>query len=158
MRILVLSDSHGMVDLISDVIGLEMPDKIFFLGDCISDIYDAKNSLGIDICAVKGNVDYYENGVEDMVVKLMGKKILLTHGHKYGVKYNYFKLFLKAKEYAVDYVLFGHTHRYIDFNEEGIRFINPGSIGKPREDNNGSYVIIDLEVENIKIIKKELTL
>lgn len=157
LKVLIISDSHGAKSLLKQVINMEKPDKIFFLGDHINDIYDLKNTVDADICAVKGNVDYGMPGVEDLVLSLNGHKMLLTHGHKYRIKYDCYSLYLKAREYEVDFVFFGHTHTYADFEENGIRFLNPGSIAKPRDHSKGSYVIMQLKDENIIFTKKLLT-
>lgn len=156
-KVLILSDSHGDKSIIKKAIKLEKPDKIFFLGDHINDIYDLERLITGDIFAVKGNVDYGMDGVEDLVLSLNGYKILLTHGHKYRIKYNYYSLYLKAKEYEVDYVFFGHTHTFIDFEENGIRFMNPGSIAKPRDYSKGSYLIMMIKGRKITFTKKLLT-
>jgi hypothetical protein len=157
IKVLILSDSHGYKSSLKKAIAAEKPDKIFFLGDHINDIYALKNTLDADICAVKGNVDYGMSGVEDLVLSINGYKMLLTHGHKYRIKYDYYSLYLKAKEYGVDFVFFGHTHTYADFEEDGIRFINPGSIAKPRDHTKGSYVIMELKAKDIIFTKKLLT-
>jgi len=157
MKILVISDSHGKYEMMLKVILNETPDKVFFLGDHISDIYEIEHQISADICAVKGNTDYSLKGPDDIILNIYNKKILLTHGHNYKVNYGYYRLSLKAQESAVDYVFFGHTHVYADFFEDGVRFINPGSISKPRDCNQGSYVIVEIDEENIKIVKKVLT-
>lgn len=156
-KVLILSDSHGNRSLLQRVFEAEKPDKIFFLGDHINDIYSLENALDVDIYAVKGNVDYGVQGVEDLVLSLNGYKILLTHGHKYRIKYDYFPLYLKAREYDVNFVFFGHTHAYTDFEENGIRFLNPGSIAKPRDHAKGSYLIMVLKEKDIIFTKKLLT-
>ena len=156
-KVLIISDSHGDRSLLKKVLDIEKPQKVFFLGDRINDIYALKITVDVDICAVKGNVDYGMEGVEDLVLSLNGYKMLLTHGHKYRIKHDYYSLYLKAMEYSVDFVFFGHTHTYTDFEENGIRFINPGSIAKPRDGEKGSYVIMELKNENIIFTKKLLT-
>lgn len=157
MKILLISDSHGAKNDVLHLVEKESPEKIFFLGDCLSDLSEVDKLFELDISMVKGNLDYYEDGVEDLILEIDGNRFFLTHGHKYYVKYNFYKLFLKAKEYEVDYVFFGHTHKYEDFTEEGIRFINPGSIKKPRGQKEKTYCLVVIEEKNIKIIKKVLT-
>ncbi|MEA1975725.1 MAG: metallophosphoesterase [Bacillota bacterium] len=157
MKILIVSDSHGDKETLLSVIEKENPEKVFFLGDYISDIYEIESLLNADICAVKGNTDVGVNGVEDIILNIYNQRILLTHGHKYNVNQTMYKLYLKARENFVDYVFFGHTHRYEDFIENGIRFINPGSIAKPRDGDKGTYIIFDMQVDEVRIIKKVLT-
>ncbi len=157
MKILIISDSHGGKETLLKVILHENPEKVFFLGDHISDIYEIEHNITADICAVKGNTDYNLIGLDDIFLNIYNKKILLTHGHNYKVNYGYYRLSLKAQEAEVDYVFFGHTHRYVDFSENGIRFINPGSISKPRDCNHGSYVVMKIDKVNVNFVKKVLT-
>lgn len=157
IKVLIMSDSHGNKSILQQVFDAEKPDKIFFLGDHINDVYDLKNTSDVDICAVKGNVDYGMQGVEDLVLSIKGHKMLLTHGHKYRIKYDYYPLYLKAREYEAAFVFFGHTHAYTDFKENGIRFVNPGSIAKPRDHTKGSYVIMEINGKDIIFTKKLLT-
>ena len=157
MKILIVSDSHGDKEILLSVITKENPDKVFFLGDYISDIYEVESLLNVDICAVKGNTDVGANGVENIILNIYNQRILLTHGHKYNVNQTMYKLYLKAQENSIDYVFFGHTHRYEDFIENGIKFINPGSISKPRDGDKGTYAIMDIQADEVKIMKKVLT-
>jgi predicted phosphodiesterase len=66
-------------------------------------------------------------------------------------------LYLKAREYEVTYVFFGHTHAFTKFKENGIHFLNPGSIAKPRDHIKGSYVIMEINGKDINFTKKLLT-
>lgn len=43
------------------------------------------------------------------------------------------------------FVLLGHTHYPMDRKEGGVRVVNPGSCGQPRDFNQPSYATIDLE-------------
>lgn len=128
--VLVLSDTHGNRRAI-DAVLCENRDVeyIFHLGDCISDArYIDQNTRAKVIC-VKGNCDAGSEGEEFTEVVVKGRKILLTHGHLYKVKYSYDRLFYKAKEQEVDAALFGHTHRQYCEYEDGIWMVNPGSAG-----------------------------
>ena len=60
-------------------------------------------------------------------IEIDGVKILLTHGHRYGVKNGYLNLIMRAKELQVNAVIFGHTHIPEVFTEDGVLFVNPGS-------------------------------
>lgn len=158
MKALIISDSHGVRNTFLDIINLEKPDRVFFLGDNISDARFVKKNAKVKIDCVKGNLDYDVNGKNDLVLNFLNKKILLTHGHKYNVKRSFYKLFLRAKELNVDYVFYGHTHKYKKFEKDKITFINPGSIAKPRGQKNGSYVIINYKENKLSFLKKELTI
>ncbi|MGM0378647.1 MAG: YfcE family phosphodiesterase [Bacillota bacterium] len=158
MKALIISDSHGVRKTLLKVINSENPDRVFFLGDYISDAKFIKKNTKVKIDCVKGNLDYDEQGNNDLVLNFLNKRVFLTHGHKYNVKRNFYKLFLRAKELEVDYVFFGHTHKYKQFQKDNITFINPGSISKPRGQRNGSYVIINYKENKFNFLKKELTI
>ena len=146
MDILVLSDSHGRREKIEEAINrqIKKPDAIIFLGDGLRDIVYAEIG-NIPIYRVSGNCDmggfFSDNGeVSERVAELCGKRIFMTHGHKYGVKSTFTPLLNEATSREADIVLFGHTHEKCEGmidneNELGIRIkkplyiMNPGSIG-----------------------------
>lgn len=39
-------------------------------------------------------------------------------------------------------VFFGHTHKALVTEEDGIYLVNPGSLSQPRDDSDGSYAIV----------------
>ena len=70
--------------------------------------------------------------------------MLITHGDRYGVKYELNNLYYRALEAEVDIALFGHTH--IPYMEEvkGIWLFNPGSASLPRMSKNSiGFIEID---------------
>ncbi|MCT4634604.1 MAG: metallophosphoesterase [Firmicutes bacterium] len=134
MRVLVISDSHGNISNL-EKIDIESFDLLIHCGDFVSDVKMISDKYKIDIEYVKGNCDYNSDDDEERILELLGHKILITHGHKYGVKYSISKLYYRALELEVDLAIFGHTHLPFDESYDGIRFINPGSISLGR----GSY-------------------
>ena len=46
--------------------------------------------------------------------------------------------------------IYGHTHRYSLKEEDGILWINPGSVSLSRDHSNGSFVILTMERDLIK--------
>lgn len=154
MKILVLSDSHGDVDSMVEVVTKERPDAIFHLGDLIGDAQELHNEFpNIPFYMVPGNCDGY--GYDDIkasekVVELEGKRFLLLHGHTRAVKFGYMSLEYRAKELEVDAALFGHTHvPYADYFGETLIF-NPGSIGQPHYGEDPTYGILKIIGDNIK--------
>ncbi len=136
MKFLVFSDSHSSPNRILKAVSMHAGkcDAVIFLGDGIRDlsVLEAKYPE-IPILKVKGNCDLGNTSVpEERIYNFDGVSILLTHGHKHGVKYGYDSLIYYAEEQNVDAVLFGHTHvpcekiEYI--NEKRITLFNPGSI------------------------------
>lgn len=80
-----------------------------------------------------------------MVVNLGGRRILLLHGHKQGVKNGLQRLYYHALESKADAVLFGHTH-IPEMRREGELFMmNPGSPSFPRGGHTqGTYGILHI--------------
>ncbi|MGH4118363.1 metallophosphoesterase [Clostridium sp.] len=149
MRIGVISDTHrnaSSIELLGEKI--KAVDVLIHLGDNVDDISILKRYYKGRIINVRGNCDFCTKTPYDLVEDIGGKKIFLTHGHKYSVKENLCNLRYKALETGSSIVLYGHTHiAKIDF-EEGIWYINPGSVSEPR-DGAGSFAIINIDGEVI---------
>jgi len=150
MRIGVISDTHSIISSIerleSEIKGLGV---LIHLGDNVEDVSIIKGFYNGKIINVRGNCDFSTSVPGDIVEEICGKKIFVTHGHRYGVKENLSKLRDKALETGSNIVLYGHTHiAKIDF-EQGIWYINPGSASLPR-DGARSYVIISIEKDCIE--------
>jgi putative phosphoesterase len=134
MRIGVISDTHRNISSM-ELLGerLKGVDVLIHLGDNVDDISVIRKYYTGEIINVKGNCDFSASIPSDRVEDVYGKRIFITHGHKYSVKDNLYKLRSKALETGSDIVLYGHTHiGKIDF-EEGIWYINPGSASEPRD-------------------------
>ena len=158
MKIIVVSDTHGNNDaFLEKAITMEKPDMIFHLGDYVSDAKKIAKIMEIDFIAVKGNGDYGMMDVnENELVEINGKKIFLTHGHKYNVIYNLNDLYYKGLELGADLILFGHTHVAIIEKTKELIIMNPGSPSIPRSlDRKRTFGLItiseEIEVELIEI-------
>ncbi len=129
MKALIFSDSHGMSSHICWAIE-DNPDTdlIIFAGDVQRDIEEVMYIYPRIPCAyVLGNNDYFIHDVPyERFFEFGGKKIFLTHGHKYGVKLSPATVVSEAKKRGADICVFGHTHnRYLDIGD--ICVVNPGS-------------------------------
>lgn len=152
MKALVVSDTHGKIE---DVVSFVMKNKdgfncIWHLGDHYKDGHKLSNLTGLDVYAIKGNCDAYAFASEDVYLEIEGYRILLTHGHLYGVKYSMLRLHLKAMEEHCDMVCFGHTHVANEATEGGIVLFNPGSAALPRAGGYPSVGIVEITKEGIK--------
>jgi putative phosphoesterase len=137
MKILVFSDSHSCPNRILKAVNMHNGkcDLILFLGDGLKDLDIISTKYPeIPIIKVKGNCDYFasSDALNENILDLDGIKVLITHGHNYGVKYGYDTIIKYAFELEVDAVFFGHTHvpcdkiEYID--DKQIHLFNPGSV------------------------------
>ena len=146
MDILVFSDSHGNVEKMREALQRQVnaPHAVLFLGDGLGDIKAI--DFKCPIYAVSGNCDFCSvfmpsDEPDERVIMLSGKRIMMTHGHKYSVKSGLSRVFSVAAEREVDILLFGHTHEKAEmFFPKGtdlfgieikkdLYVMNPGSIG-----------------------------
>ncbi len=143
MRILVFSDSHGDVTSCQKVVErIINVDMILHAGDHLSDARKLQALFSdIPVKCVPGNCDFSSEST-DSVIEAEGKRIFLTHGHRYGVKLD--DLFVavreKAEEYRCDLAVFGHTHVPVcDFTRK-MPVLNPGSIK-----TSATFGVIEIE-------------
>ena len=148
MTLLILSDSHGRPDRITEAVRRVRPDGLLFAGDGLRDL--TRCDLPCPLWAVKGNCDWtvsplIVNGSdlqpeEETLVTLEGIRILLLHGHTYGVKGGLGRAISRAIARDADVLVFGHTHtslelhltpdRACDFSvTKPLTVFNPGSLG-----------------------------
>lgn len=153
MKIIVISDTHGDIEKAEKVIKISKGiDLVIHLGDYFRDAQRLSDMFPeIPFEYIYGNSDFMIGDVPaEKSLECCGKKIFITHGHRYSVKWDYDKLSRKAEELNVDLLLFGHTH-VADLVENGkFYLVNPGSISDPRDDSNESYAIIEIEDGKVK--------
>lgn len=146
MKIIVMSDSHGLVRYAEKIFELHNnADMYIHLGDgerdidLIRQIYPDK-----DIRMVAGNCDYNSVLPKALVIQAGKERIYCTHGNDCGVKYGTEQLALTARLNGCTIALYGHTHcRDISY-EDGLYIMNPGSCSCPRDFSKASYGIIDI--------------
>lgn len=146
MRICILSDSHGRRSLLWEIICTEKPDSIYFLGDGLRDLDETED---VPTVKVGGNCDLFAESYE-CVLTLQNKKVLLTHGHRYGVKQGLLNLSLYAEEIQADAVFYGHTHVPSADERNGMLFVCPGAV------KDGRYALLTAENGDLKVELKSL--
>ena len=118
----------------------------------LPDEYAPKKVIGMlsdyksKILAVRGNCEAEVDGMvlpfpvmADYAALLVnGCRIWLTHGHRFNRETP-----LNVRE--GDLLISGHTHVPLDVTENGVRFLNPGSVSIPKEGSRHSYMILDIE-------------
>lgn len=151
-RIGIISDSHRARPYIDKAVKMMgNVDMILHLGDNIQDAYYIESLVNVPVYKVLGNCDVGEKGLSDIVLNVDDHKILMTHGHKYNIKYSLMNIYYKALEVEANIVMFGHTHVPVSFYENGILFFNPGSTYSPRGDLGKSFGVLELDGECINI-------
>lgn len=133
-QLLILSDSHGCYPMVKKAVQTEpQVDGIVFLGDGAKDMERLKNEgFSLPIYAVRGNCDMMTDYPVERMEQFGGQTVLLCHGHRYGVKYNYSDFVQAVKEKGANIGLFGHTHLPTLEQYGTVTLFNPGSIGSPR--------------------------
>lgn len=151
MKIAVVSDTHGNIEKTLDAIRtIENLELIIHLGDHVLDAREIEKQIAIDTIYVKGNCDLEKEVYEEKILDLLGKKILITHGHNYDVKRGLNNIFYRGKELNVDVILFGHSHISLIMESENILMLNPGSPDTPRNGKYGSIGLLEISNNEIK--------
>ncbi|KHF40987.1 metallophosphoesterase family protein [Halalkalibacter okhensis] len=142
MKAFIISDSHGLESELEKVIHRhrEEVDILIHCGD--SELEEGHSALkGVNV--VKGNCDFGSDFPDDLFEKVQGVGIYVTHGHLYNVKMTHVPLSYRAEEKAAQIACFGHSHVAGAFVENGVIYINPGSIRLPRNREEKTYCICE---------------
>jgi putative phosphoesterase len=149
MNLLIFSDTHNRTSSMHHVINslITQTDIIIHLGDNIEDINFFEQSYPtIPFYAVPGNCDY-NTEKNDKIIEINKKRIFLTHGHEYNVKFKLDKLKKAAADYNADACFFGHSHdAHLEWYNNTL-FLNPGSISYPRGRYGVSYAFVNIHDE-----------
>ena len=151
MKILFMTDSHRHFSFLLEMVEKEKPDAFFAMGDYSSDFEELSYVYpDIPCTIVCGNCDFWDRkNPEEILLELEGKRIFLSHGHKYGVKSSLASLLEKGKSLSADIILFGHTHK--EYLLEGeIAVANPGAA------QDKKYGILEVTQDSVKIQLKKL--
>lgn len=109
------------------------PDVLIHLGDYIRDAWALRAAFPtLPLYAVAGNCDFSAREPDTQLVLLGPVRVLLTHGHRYGVKNGTDSLLAAAREQGAALVLYGHTHIPRCETLGGVTLLNPGSAGTGR--------------------------
>ena len=126
MKILVFSDSHRSRAGMLDAIDAHAPDQVIHLQEDAQELTYVYPRL--PVCMVPGNCDGWTMDPLKKQITLAGKKILLSHGHLWGVKRGYEAAVADARATGADILLFGHTHKALCQRlEDGLWMMNPGT-------------------------------
>ena len=123
MKLAILSDTHGL--LRPQVLEyLKSADVILHGGDINrQSIVDQLRQIA-PLYIVRGNNDKDWAGEipHDLTVTLDGVRFYLVHNKKE----------VPADLQEIDVVVFGHSHKYVQEEKDGILWLNPGSCGPRR--------------------------
>ncbi|MBD7943649.1 MULTISPECIES: metallophosphoesterase family protein [Psychrobacillus] len=142
MKILIMSDTHKDTVTMEEVIQVHQ-DEVQAIIHCGDSELDASYFEGKSIFIVGGNCDYDSSFPEEELITLDNEKILVVHGHRHQVKSTILPLSYRAQEVGATVVCFGHSHMLGAELQNGILFVNPGSLHKPRGRKEKSYAIVE---------------
>lgn len=170
MKLMIASDIHGSEKYAKKLVeeykksGAE---RLVLLGDILyhgprnnlteghnpKGVVEILNEISNEILSVRGNCDAevdmmvldFELDADYESLKDGEKTLWFTHGHIYSVEY-----FPQAKD--GDLIFQGHTHIPMDEMRNGIRCVNPGSVGLPRNGSDHQCVIYNNgEIETVEL-------
>ena len=137
MKILVVSDSHGDEKILKELVNA-YPNMDYYL-------HAGDSGLDRDtLCpfeSVKGNTDYYPF---DELIRIYTPKGYLLVKHK--------PTFANEQIQNNKFLINGHTHQYKFYVEGDKVFLNPGSTTIPRDETNGTFMIMDIKESYCSII------
>ena len=135
-RVGIISDTHGLLrPEVLDI--LKNCDCILHAGDVNKpEILDTLRLMG-NIYVVRGNndKDWAEGLAQTLTFSIEGVKFFMVHNKKDV-----------AWELGdTDIVVFGHSHKYLEKTVDGRLWLNPGSCGKRRFDQEITMAVMDIE-------------
>jgi hypothetical protein len=126
---------------------------IVHLGDHVYDALAIRERFpALPLRFVRGNNDYGGQYDDEETFEACGKRVFITHGHRYHVKTGLDALTRKGAESGADLVLFGHTHRAHISQNGAVRLFNPGAAWGRK----GTYGLVTLDGLELKCEKKSL--
>lgn len=144
MKLAILSDTHGL--LRPEVVEhLKTADGILHGGDINKqEIVDQLRQYA-PLYVVRGNNDkaWAEDIPHHLTVTLGGVTFAMVHNKKE----------LPADLTGVDVVVFGHSHKYVQEEKDGVLWLNPGSCGPRRFHQEITMMTAVVEDGSIRVEK-----
>ena len=122
-------------------------DKLIHCGDVEGREIFIEALADCPCCIVAGNNDFFCDLPREQEITIGGKKALVTHGHYYGVSIDLSGIADEARSRGCEIAFFGHTHKPVVAQKNGVLVINPGSLAYPRQSGRkSSYVILNTDI------------
>ncbi|MCH4095570.1 MAG: metallophosphatase family protein [Acidaminococcus provencensis] len=142
--IAVLSDTHGLLrpEVLSRIAGC---DGIIHGGDINKpEILDTLRKIA-PLYVVRGNNDkeWAEGLPETLRFQLEGLQFFMVHNKK----------FVPKDLTGIDVVIFGHSHKYFQEVIDGRLWLNPGSCGKRRFDQEITFAMLTIDGKAYRVEK-----
>ena len=146
MKVLIVSDTHGRDRKLEEAVLKERPfDYLIHCGDVEGREFFIEALAECPCTIVSGNNDFFSDLPREEEIELAGRRVLVTHGHYYGVSMDIYGVVDEARLRGCEIVLFGHTHKPVAERRCGVLAINPGSLSYPRQEGrNPSYAVMEI--------------
>lgn len=156
MRVLIISDSHGLTNELNEIKQRHHVDMMIHCGDSEL-LMDTKEMAGF--LKVRGNCDQDSRLQHDITITKNDVTFFITHGHLYHVKRDIMTLSYRAEEENAQIICFGHTHIAGAEKINHQIFVNPGSIRIPRGRVEPTYAVLYIGQNNeqVKVVFYSLT-
>ena len=144
MKLAILSDTHGL--LRPEVAAhLKTADAILHGGDINRPAIVDQLWQYAPLYVVRGNNDkeWAEDIPHDLTVTLDGVTFYMVHNKKE----------VPADLSGVDVVVFGHSHKYVQEEKNGILWLNPGSCGPRRFHQEITMMTAELADGKVRVEK-----
>ena len=147
MKILVISDTHGRDENFERVLEKDgKPDMLIHLGDIEGSERYIESAAGCRCEMIAGNNDYFSDLPMEKEIYVGNHKIFMTHGHYYNVSVETQTIVNEGIGRGADIVMFGHIHRSVYEDENGILLLNPGSLSLPRQiGHEPTYALLTID-------------
>lgn len=149
MRILIVSDTHRKNENFLEAVRREKPlDLIIHCGDVEGSEYLVNEAGDCPAYIVMGNNDFFSSLPREVVCDIGNYRVWVTHGHNYYVSMGNETIKKVAKQREMDIVMYGHSHKPVVDESDGVIAVNPGSLSYPRQyDRRPSYILMELDRE-----------
>ena len=143
-QIAVLSDTHGLLrsEVLEKIVGC---DVIIHGGDINRQKILEQLEKIAPVYVVRGNNDkeWAGNIPETLTFQIEGCRFFMVHNKK----------FVPEGLTDIDVVIFGHSHKYFEKYVDGRLWLNPGSCGKRRFDQEITFALMMVDGKNVSVEK-----
>ena len=143
-RVIVLSDTHGL--LRPEVLAyLTQADEVIHGGDINTQAIVDKLSEYAPLHIVRGNndKDWAEDLPHSLTFTIEGVRFFLVHTKKA----------VPPDLSGVNVVIYGHSHKYACEERDGVLWLNPGSCGRRRFDQEITFAVMALDNGHVQVEK-----
>ncbi|OUP46124.1 metallophosphoesterase family protein [Pseudoflavonifractor sp. An187] len=147
MKLAILSDTHGLLRPQVEE-HLKTADAILHGGDINKPAIVEQLQQYAPLYIVRGNNDkeWAEDIPHDLTVTLEGITFFMVHNKKE----------VPVDLSGVNVVVFGHSHKYVQEEKDGLLWLNPGSCGPRRFHQEITMMMAEIEGGTIQVEKIEI--